>query len=115
MTAQQTFVDFGTGTWLAIDFLPGVELMPLAQPVPEGSIHRARLAAGTIIPVHTHPADEHVFVLSGTVETGGRRCETGTFWTTPAGIPQGPHVAITDVELLTVRLGAMGPFRDGAH
>jgi anti-sigma factor ChrR (cupin superfamily) len=112
MTAQQTFVDFGTGTWLAIDFLPGVKLMPLAQPVPQGSIHRARLAAGTIIPVHTHPADEHVFVLSGIVETSGRRCETGTFWTTPAGIRQGPHVAITDVELLTVRLGAMGPFGD---
>jgi quercetin dioxygenase-like cupin family protein len=114
MTTQQTFADFGTGTWLTIGFLPGVELMPLAQPVPEGSIHRARLAAGTIIPVHTHPADEYVLVLSGTVETAGRRCEAGTFWTTPAGIRQGPHVAITDVELYTVRLGAMGPFDDGA-
>jgi quercetin dioxygenase-like cupin family protein len=92
--------------------MKSVELMPLAQPVPEGSIHRARLAAGTTIPPHTHPADEHVLVLSGTVETGGRRCEVGTFWTTPAGIRQGPHLAITDVELLTVRLGAMGPFGD---
>jgi hypothetical protein len=69
------------------------------SPVPEGSIHRARLAAGTTIPVHTHPADEHVLVLSGTAETGGRRCEVGTIWTTPAGIRQGPHLAITDVEL----------------
>jgi quercetin dioxygenase-like cupin family protein len=108
--AGQTFTDPGMAAWLKPEGLPGVELMPLAVPVPEGSIHRARLAAGTVIPVHTHPADEYVLVLSGTVETGGRRCEAGTFWTTPAGTRQGPHVALGDVELLTMRLGAMGPF-----
>lgn len=112
MTNHQTFNDPGIGNWLRIESLPGVELMPLAQPVLDGSIHRARLAAGTIIPVHTHPADEFVLVLSGTVETGGRRCEAGTFWTTPAGTRQGPHVAVTAVELFTVRLGAMGQFGD---
>jgi hypothetical protein len=58
MATQQSFVDPGAGKWLTIDFLPGVELLPLAEPVREGSIHRARLAAGTIIPVHAHPADE---------------------------------------------------------
>jgi anti-sigma factor ChrR (cupin superfamily) len=114
MPPQQTFIDPGAGTWLTIDFLPGVELMTLARPVPDGSVHRARLAAGTTIPVHSHPADEYVFVLSGTVETGGRLCEAGTFWATPAGTRQGPHVAVTDVELLTMRLGAMAPFGDGA-
>jgi quercetin dioxygenase-like cupin family protein len=107
---QQTFIDTTAETWQAIDFLPGVHLLPLAHPVPEGSIHCAKLAAGTTIPVHTHPADEYVMVLSGLIETGGRRCAQGTFWTTPAGTRQGPHIAITDVELLTVRLGAMGPF-----
>jgi hypothetical protein len=114
MTGLQTFTDPDAGQWLRIDFLPGVELMPLAEPVPGGSIHRARLAADTVIPVHTHPADEFVLVLSGTVETGGRRCEAGTFWRTPAGTRQGPHIAITEVELLTVRLGTMGRFGDSA-
>ena len=114
MTNRQTFIDPSAASWLTIEALPGVELMPLAEPVPHGSIHRARLAAGTVIPVHTHPADEFVQVLSGTVETGGRRCEAGTFWTTPAGTRQGPHVAVSDVELLTVRLGAMGPFGENA-
>ncbi len=114
MASRQTFTDPGSAPWLRMDFLPGVELMPLAEPVPEGSIHRARLAAGTTIPAHTHPADEFVLVLSGTVETAGRRREAGTFWTTPAGTRQGPHVAVTDVELLTVRLGPMGAFGDGA-
>jgi quercetin dioxygenase-like cupin family protein len=110
MTSAQTFFDTEAPGWVAIDALPGVTLLPLAQPVKDGSIHRARLARGTVIPAHTHPANEYVMVLSGTVDTGGRRCETGTFWVTPAGTRQGPHVAITDVELLTVRLGAMGPF-----
>jgi hypothetical protein len=110
MTGRQTFIDRDANGWTSIDFWPGVTLLPLAQPVQDGSIHRARLSRGTVIPVHIHPADEYVLVLSGTVETGGRRCETGTFWITPAGTRQGPHVAITDVELLTVRLGPMGPF-----
>jgi quercetin dioxygenase-like cupin family protein len=114
MSNEQSFIASGDGVWLKIDFLPGVELLPLAQPVPEGSIHRARLAEGTVIPVHTHPADEFVLVLSGTVETGGRLCEAGTFWTTPAGTRQGPHIAHTEAELLTVRLGAMGAFGDAA-
>lgn len=41
MTNHQTFADPGAGTWLRIEFPPGVELLPLAQPVPDGSIHRA--------------------------------------------------------------------------
>lgn len=110
--SDQTFLSPGAGCWLTIDTLPGVELLPLAQPVADGSIHKARLAQGTVIPIHTHPADEFVLVLSGMVETGGHRCESGTFWTTPANTRQGPHVAITEVELLTVRLGAMGHFGD---
>lgn len=110
MTETQRFVDPDAGGWITIDFLPGVTLLPLAQPVKDGSIHRARLVRGTVIPVHTHPADEYVMVLSGTVETGGRRCAAGTFWITPAGTKQGPHVAVTDAELLTVRFGATGPF-----
>jgi quercetin dioxygenase-like cupin family protein len=108
------FASAEAGQWVKIDFLPGVEIMPLAQPVPGGSIHRARLSAGTTIPAHTHPADEYVYVISGTVETGATRCKPGTFWATPAGERQGPHVALTDVELLTVRLGAMGQF-DGCE
>ena len=108
--AMQSFVDRASGGWITLDALPGVEILPLAQPVPEGSIHRARLAQGTAIPVHAHPADEYVYVIQGIVETGGRRCDTGAFWMTPKDTRQGPHIAITDVELLTIRLGPMGAF-----
>jgi anti-sigma factor ChrR (cupin superfamily) len=112
MSNEQTFLTPEADQWVSPEILPGVSLFPLAQPVPEGSIHRARLVKGTVIPVHTHPADEFVLVLSGTIETGGRTCNVGTFWKTPAGFRQGPHIAKTDVELLTIRLGAMGPFAE---
>ncbi|ADM09297.1 hypothetical protein PB2503_06157 [Parvularcula bermudensis HTCC2503] len=108
--SEQSFIDPGTVDWAVLDALPGVSLLPLAEPVGGGSIHRARLAAGTTIPAHTHPADEFVLVLSGKLETGGRPCQAGTFWRVPAGVRQGPHVALDAVELLTVRLGPMGEF-----
>ncbi len=57
-----------------------------------------------------HPCDEYVYVLNGTVETAGRECKAGTFWFTPAHANNGPHKAITDVELMTIRLGEMGVF-----
>ncbi len=82
---------------MTVDFLSGVELLPLAQPVSHGSTHRARLAKGKVIPVHTYPPDDSVLVLSGVIETGRRPYEPGTFWTTPAGVRQGPHVALTSV------------------
>ena len=82
----QTFDDAATTAWSPFEGLPGVSLVPLAEPVPKGSIHRARLTKGTIIPPHTHPADEYVFVVSGVLDTGGRRCDGGTFWTTPANV-----------------------------
>ena len=110
MSEVQTFVDSTRTQWSKIDFLPGVELLPLAEPVPQGSIHLAHLTAGTVIPPHIHPCDEFVYVLSGTIETGPTRCPAGTFWHTPADTRQGPHVAVTDVQILTIRLGAMGSF-----
>lgn len=110
MSAIQTFIDSTRAPWSGIDFLPGVEWLPLAEPVPRGSVHLARLTAGTVIPPHTHPGDEFVYVMSGTVDTGPTRCPAGTFWHTPGGTRQGPHVAVTDVQILTIRLGAMGSF-----
>ncbi|WP_017317758.1 cupin domain-containing protein [Mastigocladopsis repens] len=68
------------------------------------------MAASTVIPVHFHPCDEYVYVLDGTIETGGRVCTPGTFWFTPANTKNDPHRAITSVEMLTIRLGKMGVF-----
>lgn len=36
--------------------------------------------------------------------------DAGCFWSTPKGTRQGPHEALTDIELITIRLGAMGNF-----
>ena len=108
--AAQAFIQTGSGQWLSRDQFPGTQFLPLAEPVPEGSIHLLKLKAGTIIPVHTHPCNEYVYVLSGIMETGGVSCSQGTFWVTPAHTQQGTHKAITDVEIITIRLGKMGVF-----
>jgi hypothetical protein len=53
---EQSFTDTTRSSWAALDFLPSIEMLPLAERVPGGSIHLARFAAGTTIPPHTLPA-----------------------------------------------------------
>src|ERR1700761_7361863 len=110
MQKKQQFLDRDQQKPPPLGWRPGGALLPLAAPVSEGSIHRAKLKAGVSIPAHTHPADEYVLVLSGTIKTGDTTCGPGTFWITPQQVHQGPHLALTDVELLTIRLGPMGSF-----
>lgn len=107
---SQTFQDPSSQKFTDLPVFPGTSWVVMAEPVPHGSIHRLRMKQGTAIPLHTHPADEYVFVVSGTIKTGDRVCEAGCFWSTPKGTRQGPHEALTDVELITIRLGAMGEF-----
>lgn len=110
---QQTFINTHEQSWIDFPQFPGMQILPLAEPVPQGSIHRLHLKAGTTVPIHTHPCDEYVYVMAGVVETGGTVCHAGTFWFTPANTRQGSHKAVTDVEILTIRLGAMGTFESG--
>jgi hypothetical protein len=107
---EQTFTQVEQMQWLNLEQFPGTQILPLGEPVPEGSIHMLTMRAGSVIPVHTHPCDEYVYVLRGTIETNGRVCDRGTFWFTPAHTKQGIHKAITDVEIMTIRLGKMGEF-----
>jgi anti-sigma factor ChrR (cupin superfamily) len=107
---SQNFQDLSDQKFEDLSVFPGSSWVVLAEPVPQGSIHRLKMKQGTIIPAHTHPADEHVFVVSGYLRTGDRLCTVGCFWTTPKQTRQGPHEALTDVELITIRLGAMGDF-----
>lgn len=107
---MQEFKDAREQPFQDLAAFPGSSWTVLAEPVPAGSIHRLKMKKGTSIPAHTHPADEYVYVLSGELATAGRKCEKGCFWSTPAGTRQGPHIALTDVEIITVRLGAMGNF-----
>jgi hypothetical protein len=106
----QTFQDLSTQKFVDLATFPGASWSVLAEPVPQGSIHRLKMKQGTIIPIHTHPVDEYVLIVSGRLKTGDRVCEAGCFWTTPLGTRQGPHEALTDVELITIRLGPMGEF-----
>lgn len=109
MTVQK-FKDADKQAFQDLTVFPGSSWSMLAEPVPQGSIHRLKMNKGTRIPAHTHPSDEYVYLLSGKLVTGGRECEKGCFWITPAGTRQGPHIAATDVEIITIRLGPMGDF-----
>jgi anti-sigma factor ChrR (cupin superfamily) len=108
----QVFQDLSGQEYTDLTAFPGTSWVVMAEPVPQGSIHRLKMKQGTVIPAHTHPSDEHVFVISGSIKTGDRVCEAGCFWSTPQGTRQGPHEALTDVELITIRLGSMGEFED---
>ena len=77
---EQTFIEANAKQWIKLEQLPlGTQLLPLAEPVPHGSIHRLRIEAGTVIPAHSHPCDEYVYVIEGVIETGGHECKKGTF------------------------------------
>jgi anti-sigma factor ChrR (cupin superfamily) len=107
---KQSFIDFKDQAFNDLDIFPGASWTILAEPVDQGSIHRLKMKEGSLIPPHVHPVDEYVYVLSGIIKTADRVCEKGTFWKTPAEVRQGPHEAITDVEIITIRLGPMGEF-----
>lgn len=111
---EQTVIEANGEEWIELEQLPGTQILPLAEPVPKGSIHRLQMLAGTVIPSHEHPCNEYVYVISGTVETNGRICNRGTFWFTPAHTKQGPHRSITESEIITIRLGPMGVFEEGS-
>lgn len=107
---KQTFTKTDFEQWLDLKQFPGTQILPLAQPIPESSIHLLKMKKGSKIPIHTHPSDEYVYVLKGIIKTGKKTCSPGMFWFTPAYTKQGAHQAITDVEIMTVRLGEMGVF-----
>ncbi|MUL37229.1 cupin [Gloeocapsopsis dulcis] len=90
---EQIFINTNNQQWLDLQQFSGTQILPLAEPIPHGSIHK--LCMSTVIPVHYHPCDEYVYVLSGTLETGGHKCVQGVLWCTPANTKNGPHKAIT--------------------
>ena len=68
---QQIFQATERSPWQVLEQFPGVQILPLTEPVPQGSIHRLQMAEGTVIPAHIHPCGEYVYVLSSVVETEG--------------------------------------------
>ena len=95
---------------------PGAELAVLTgdpgKPVPY--VLRARMPKGYIIPAHTHPADENVTVLSGSMHIGmggkldtskGEKVRSGGYVHVPTGMQH--YVWITEPTVIQVH--GMGP------
>lgn len=98
------------------DKLPGTELAVLeGDPAKKGIFTmRLRIPAGYEIKPHTHPTDERVTVLSGSINLGhgrkfdrnkGKRLEGGGYF---AIMPETPHYAWTDEETV-IQITADGP------
>jgi quercetin dioxygenase-like cupin family protein len=76
---------------------------------------RVRLPARYRVPPHTHPADEHVTILSGTLHMGlGERFDTTKGKALPAGsfsvMPVGTNHFAWTVGAVTLQVHGMGPW-----
>ena len=86
------------------------------DPAKEGQFAmRLKLPAGYHVPPHTHPVDENVTVLSGTLKLGmGDTADQGMAKPLPAGtffsLPPGAnHYAYTDGETV-IQINSVGPW-----
>ncbi len=79
-----------------------------------GALDKISMKAGALISAHTHILDESAYIISGTLQSGEddkqKIYEAGSIVFTPGAVRQGPHLALTDVELLIMRQGPIGVF-----
>ena len=97
---------------------PGVELAVLEGDPKSDGIFTLRLKApaGFLLPPHTHPVDERVTVISGSVSVGfgstvqkdqARAFPAGSFYVNPPGVP---HYVFSDGGAV-VQITGVGPWR----
>lgn len=70
------------GEWVGL--FPGVELKLLREDAQSRSF-LVRMAPGSELPGHAHPADEECLVLEGEVTLSGVLCRAGDYQLAPAG------------------------------
>lgn len=96
---------------------PGSQVAVMAgDPASNGFVSmRAKLPAGYTVPPHTHPTDEHVTVLSGTMAFGmgdtidpknQQDVASGGYFTAKTGMH---HYAVAKTDAL-IQIDMMGPF-----
>jgi len=91
-----------------------VTVTHLAELFAGGSLDKISMKAGALISAHTHVLDESAYIISGTLQSGEddkqKIYEAGSIVFTPGASRQGPHLALTDVEILIMREGPIGIF-----
>lgn len=97
---------------------PGAKMMVLEGSPKSTALFTIRLQvpAKYTVPVHTHPADERVTVISGTVYVGlgdtadlkaAKRFEAGSYYVTPPGVR---HYVLTKDEGAVLQMTSVGPW-----
>jgi hypothetical protein len=66
------------------------------------------MRAGAKIGPLTNVLDEYLVVLTGSIKSGETTMKKGAILHCPGAVRQGPHEAVTDTELLAIRLGPPG-------
>lgn len=91
-----------------------VTVTHLTELFANGSLDKISMKAGALISAHTHVLEESAFIISGRLQSGEddqqKIYEQGSIVYTPGAVRQGPHLALTDVELLIMRNGPIGEF-----
>jgi len=71
----------------------------------EGSVTRLHLKKGDTIAPHTQVLDEYYVVIKGTLRTPEAVWATGSLIHTPMAVQQGQIEAVSDAEMIVLRLG----------
>jgi hypothetical protein len=87
---------------------PRVSMAPLTPAFGGGSMHHLFMRTGAVIGPLTNVMDEYLIVLNGKVKSGDKTLQKGAILHCPGAVRQGPHEALTDAEVLAIRLGPPG-------
>jgi RimJ/RimL family protein N-acetyltransferase len=87
---------------------PRVSLAPLTPAFAGGSVHNLFMREGAQLGPLTNVLDEYLIVHNGELKSGDDTLERGSVLHCPGGVRQGPHIALTDAEVLVIRLGPPG-------
>jgi RimJ/RimL family protein N-acetyltransferase len=106
--SAQRVLGSGDVTAVPLSEYPRVSMAPLTPAFAGGSVQHFFMRSGAKIGPLTNVLDEYLIVLQGSLKSGDKTLEKGAVLHCPGAVRQGPHEALTEVDLLSIRLGPPG-------
>jgi len=98
-------LSIGAVTTVPVPKFRGVSSAGLATAFGGGAVQHFFMRSGSKLGPLTNVLDEYLVVLNGTLKSDNAVLDRGAVLHCPGAVPQGPFEAVTDVDLLSVRLG----------